>query len=152
MGRVPGNTRALALKRAEHCQFKRLLPLRSVTRGGQKAERKNSIRLHGGKSAKHQFLADRSGLQVSQVAQQGECTEPALGEQPFPNLALGEACIAALFAASGAGESNLPCVGRGKPVLGKTPPQRGLRLIHWASVGEEQHVAQTHGAGTVVLG
>ena len=60
--------------------------------------------------------------------------------------------LRASSAASGSRERNLPGVGRGQLVLRQPLPQCGLRLIHGPRMRQEQHVAQTHRAGTVVLG
>src|SRR6185437_15328953 len=130
-----------SLDRAEHCALQRLLPLRRIACRGKKPEREYAVRLHDRQRVEHEFLANARVLHIAKVAEQRECSELALAEQPLP---------ASPLVATG-GERHLPGVGRGQLSVDQALPQCSLSRVARTSVAEKKHIPQTNRAGAIVL-
>ena len=81
-------------------------------------------------------------LHVAKVAQQRECAQPLLREQPLPVCTL----------VSTSGKSHFPGIGSEQISFDQTPPQPCLVRVLWLRVAKEQYVAQADYTRTVVLG
>jgi hypothetical protein len=118
-----------------------LLPLRRIPSRSKETEGQNSLRLHCRQGVDDSLLTDAGILHIAKVAQERECTQLALREQPLPVRTL----------VSAPGKSHFPGVRSEQVSFDETPPQPCLVAVVRLGVAQEKYVAQTDHARTVIL-